>query len=148
MDEKELERIEQVCNAASPPPWLVEDGSGIIVPFEGGLAQIATMAPTSWAYPDGGKNHRLRELGSANSDLMINAPTWLPALVEEVHRWKAWEKSWILGTDAEWPGDPGTTDPRVEHSEMVEVVAGLQADVRRLRRALDLVEKLNVKPTK
>jgi len=50
--------------AFTPGPWKLEDGA-ILVPLEGGWAQIATMSPTRWMFPDGGNEGDFKRLRKA-----------------------------------------------------------------------------------
>ena len=49
------------------------------------------------------------------------------AVAAAVAPWKAWERAWIFGGEAEWPGDEGTADPRDTVREMDKLMGEIKA---------------------
>ena len=74
MIELDLDEIKRVCAAASEPPWLVLDQGPGDPPW---LCSNRTYHIMDLCDPDLTENDKA---------LIVNAATWLPALVAEVER--------------------------------------------------------------
>jgi hypothetical protein len=46
---------------------------------------------------------------------------------EKLREWQVWERAWIFGGDAKWPGHEGTADPRDTVEEFEKLLERLQA---------------------
>lgn len=88
LTEQEIREGLELCEKATPEPW-TRDDSSINARWGNEDVQICAMFTSSWSYPDGGRNARMRAETDANVRFIAAARALLPRALSELAELKA-----------------------------------------------------------